>query len=545
MVIGYHISSSYPFYTAEASQRASYYGIGGTPIVRIDGTIQETGGVAFPGTMYPIYRHHLTTRAAVSSPLVINLTCSYDPGSNTGTVTATVENTTSSAASGNLHFAVIENNIPYNWQGMTDVDHVLRDMVPNATGTAVTVPANDTIIRSQGFTIDNTWDENQCYVVSFVQGSSRDIYQGAEIQIMNTPVMDYYGHSVDELSGNGNGFIEPGESMRLYITGKNQGGGTYMGPATLSSSDPYVTITSTNPQSVSLEQGDADVVIIADASVSGGCPTPYTWTFQVHFGGGYTDDVTFMIVDQSGFSDDMESGEGQWIHSGYGGYNDNWHLTTHKSHSSSHSWYSGLESSHQYTNLNDASLISPYFVVTPDSALHYWTQYRLETGWDYSYVEIDNNKGWWQILGELNGMQTSWVEQTHSLAAYSGQTVRLRFRFLSDQSVVDEGWYVDDVTVPIILGTDEHIMEHLITAHTAPNPFSTTLNIVFENHAPPISITIYDASGRLVRRYDRVANPHITWDARDHNGQAVPNGVYFLYIETGQQKITKKVLLVR
>jgi hypothetical protein len=357
--------------------------------------------------------------------------------------------------------------------------------------------------------------------------------------------MDYYGHSVMELSGNGNGFIEPGESMRLYITGKNQGGGTYTGPASINSTSPYVAVNSTSPQSVSLEQGDADVVITLDATVSVSCPTPYIWQFQVSFGNGDIDDVNFMITNQPGFTDNMESGEGQWTHSGYGGYNDNWHLTTYKSHSSSHAWYSGVESSHQYTNLNDASLLSSYFVATPDSALRYWTQYRLETGWDYSYVEIDNNKGWWQILGELNGLQTSWVERIHALTAYSGQTVRLRFRFLSDQSVIDEGWYVDDVTVPIILGTDEINNEYIMIMNAMPNPFTNTLNIMLNNGSFPVDIMIYDASGRLVRRYDRVTDPHITWDARDYKGAPIPNGVYFLHVTSGDQHITDKVLLIR
>lgn len=501
--------------------------------------------MAFPGTMFPFYRHHLTTRSAVSSPLIIDLVCSYNSGSNNGTITATVENTTGSSVSGNLHFAIIENNIPYSWQGIPDVDHVLRDMVPGATGTAVTVPAMDTIIRSQAFTINGSWDENECYIVSFVQGSSREIYQGTEIQIMGEPVMHYYGHSVMELSGNGNGFIEPGESVRLYITGKNNGGGTYTGPASINSTDPYVAVNSTSPQSVSLEQGDAEVVITLDASVSGSCPTPHTWTFQVNFGGGDQDDVTFLVVNQSGFSDDMESGQGDWTHSGYGGVNDNWHLTTYKSHSSSHSWYSGQESNHQYTNLNDASLISPYFVVTPDSALRFWTQYRLETSWDYSYIEIDNNKGWWQILGEVNGMQTSWVQRTYPLTAYSGQTVRIRFRFLSDQSVTDEGWYVDDVTVPIILGTDEYKQEHLMTVHTAPNPFSQTLHITLQNSTLPISVTIYDASGRLIQKFNQITDAQISWNACDYNKTPVPNGVYFLHINNGIQELTTKVLLVR
>ena len=101
----------------------------------MDGTITVAGGVSSPGTMYPHYRHHLTTRAAISSPLEITLTCAYDSVSNTGSVTAIADNTSGSAVSGNIHFSVIENTISYNWGGgLTTVEHVLREMLPSATG---------------------------------------------------------------------------------------------------------------------------------------------------------------------------------------------------------------------------------------------------------------------------------------------------------------------------------------------------------------------------------------------------------------------------
>ena len=33
------------------------------------------------------------------------------------------------------------------------------------------------------------------------------------------------------------------------------------------------------------------------------------------------------------------------------------------------------------------------------------------------------------------------------LSAYAGQTVQLRFRLATDNTVAREGWYIDDVTV--------------------------------------------------------------------------------------------------
>ncbi len=61
-------------------------------------------------------------------------------------------------------------------------------------------------------------------------------------------------------------------------------------------------------------------------------------------------------MSQPCFVDNIEFDQDGWTHSGS---SDNWHITTHKSNSPTHSWYSGVEDTWQYTNLNDASLISP------------------------------------------------------------------------------------------------------------------------------------------------------------------------------------------
>ena len=133
-MISYHIWSSDPFNTPEAEARESYYGVTGTPTTWFDGTISEVGGLN-SGTMYPFFRHHATTRTAVESPLEITLVCNYDSVTNQGTIDATVTNTSASAVAGNIHFVVIEDHIPYNWGGgLTELNHLMRDMLPDATG---------------------------------------------------------------------------------------------------------------------------------------------------------------------------------------------------------------------------------------------------------------------------------------------------------------------------------------------------------------------------------------------------------------------------
>jgi hypothetical protein len=547
IVISCHTAA--PFACTDGTQRLNYYGITGVPTVKFDGILTVAGGVSYPGTMYPTYLHQFSARTTVASPLEIALTCTYDTSSNTGSISATIENTSASTVSGTLHFSLIENNIPYNWGGLTTVEHVLRDMLPDANGEAVSITASDTIIRSRDFTIDNAWTEENCNIIVFVQATSREIYQGAEIGVIKAADIDYYGLTLTELYGNGNGVAEPGEQIRMFITGKNNGTDTYSGTTTINSTSPYLSIIATNPQSVAIEPGDVDTVLNIDIDIDGACPSPYTWNFQLTFDTGDTNNVDFIISNSTGFSDDMESGQGNWTHTGI---YDNWHLTEHKSNSPTHSWYCGLENTWQYTDRNDASLISPRFVVTPDSALNFWHQYALETGYDYTYVEIDNNCGWWHILDEFNGYLTSWTEETYSLSEYSGQTARLRFRFISDQNTVAEGWYVDDIFIPDILGIEENTGNSVhMTLSISPNPFKdhTRIECTGYSSIQKATVRIFDITGRVVKSFSLPVtlspSTSVIWDGSDQNGTRIANGVYFVQLNTGEAIITKKALFVR
>jgi len=524
--------------------RWSYYGVSGTPIIQVDGSNQEVGGVSMPGTMYPIYRRWITQRLAVSSPLTIDLTCTYDTVANTGSVNASITNTSTGSVSGTLQFAIVENNIPYSWYGLTTVEHVCRDMLPDANGEAVTIPAGGNIVKSRNFTIDPSWNEQNCKIVAFVQGSTREIYQAAEVGVTGKVNMDYYGLTFTETSGNGNRIAQPGEAIRAYIMGKNYGNGTYTGGASISESDPYITITSATPQTVAITAGEVDTVLIVNFTISSSCPTPRTVQFSLNFGTpGDTNTINFIVTNQPGFVDNIESGQGGWSHSGG---NDNWHITTHKSNSPTHSWYCGVENTWQYTNLNDASLISPYFVVTPDSALKFYHQYATELDYDYAYCEIDNNCGWWKILGIYNGTQSSWTQSSYPLSAYAGQTVRLRFRFISDQSVTAEGWYIDDISVPLIVGIEENNSDKSIRKLTVlPNPFKDRTLIQWINGG---NIKIYDASGRLVRKFNNYKTSsginQVIWNGTDDNGKRLPGGVYFVKLTEAETTIIEKSVMI-
>ncbi len=549
VVIAYHPSGNDPFYSPEAVSRANYYNIPGYPTSWFDGVIENVGGQRY-GNNYPVFRTSFDQRIGISSPLEIFLDCIYDSVADSGMVTATVENTSGGSVSGNLHFVIVEDDIPYNWIGMNRLEFLMRDMLPDAGGESVSIPASDTIMRSRDFAIDTTWDELNCKIVVFVQAASKEIYQGAEIALIQEPYMEYYGLSVSETSGNGNGIAEPGESMEINVFGKNLGDGFYAGGAGIQTSDPNINITSTNPQTVSIGSGDVDTIIDVFFDISSGCPDPHSAVFELDFG-STVDTIPFVITTRPGFSDDIESGEGDWTHAGIF---DLWHITEHKSNSPTHSWYSGYEGTWVYENQSDASLITLYFIVPPDSSLYFYHQYSLEPNYDYGYVEIDNGSGWWRTLDQFTDSLISWTQASYALTDYPGQTVRIRFRFLSDGGVRDEGWYIDDVQVPTDIGIEEqtsHSTVQIPLLQVLPNPFkeATGINLSIGQYAKgEIQLNIYDALGRLVRQWDYstiIQSNRISWDGTDERGVRVPAGVFFVTLEIGKTEIVEKAILLK
>lgn len=194
--------------------------------------------------------------------------------------------------------------------------------------------------------------------------------------------------------------------------------------------------------------------------------------------------------------------------------------------------------------------MTPYFIVTPDSNFKFWYYDTLELGYDYGFVEIDNNCGHWIPLITYNAGHLVWTQENLPMASYSGQTIRMRFHFFSDGGVNAEGWYVDDVQMPVvIIGVNENGSGNAIRPLTVtPNPFRASAQIAIGQDLKPTGVKVYDITGRLVRDLTTNISPAtnmVRWDANDDHGQAVPAGLYFVQLELGAEKVTEKVMLLK
>jgi hypothetical protein len=82
-----------------------------------------------------------------------------------------------------------------------------------------------------------------------------------------------------------------------------------------------------------------------------------------------------------------------------------------------------------------------------------------------------------------------------------------------------------------------------------PNPVAHRTAIAFDlPQAGPVRAAVYDVSGRLVRTLvdePLAAGRHLRhWDRRNHSGEFVTSGVYFLWVRAGADQRRQKIVVV-
>ena len=134
-----------------------------------------------------------------------------------------------------------------------------------------------------------------------------------------------------------------------------------------------------------------------------------------------------------------------------------------------------------------------------------------------------------------DGTQSTWVKETINLSAYLNQTIKFRFRFKSDLNTTADGFYFDELKVGVInfvpLSIQNIDMANQIQIY--PNPANTILNIA--NNYQLNTYKIIDNSGKIIQT-GNISNNQISISA-------IPNGMYYLQLESKTNRTTKKLLI--
>jgi len=229
----------------------------------------------------------------------------------------------------------------------------------------------------------------------------------------------------------------------------------------------------------------------------------------------------------------------------------------------------------------------PYPVQSGDS-LRYWIWYNTEENFDVTIAEVSTNGlEWTQLHDRYTGNSGGWVRKASSLEPWVGTSVFIRFRYMTDDNTRGTGVYIDDVS-PVPSFSNRSVVSDNITdtlysvtgqavgtyyyrvrghnvawewnvqgpledivvtgsgvAEQRPVPVVTGVEVLGARpvrgastisyslaHAGAFSLSVYDATGRLVRNLasglQKAGTYTAAWDAKDMTGKSVPAGVYYI-----------------
>ena len=127
-----------------------------------------------------------------------------------------------------------------------------------------------------------------------------------------------------------------------------------------------------------------------------------------------------------------------------------WHFTDNRAQTAPNALYCGDPDTNQYTNNVDADAKSPWItlpVAVPGQRLYLsfdlWGQ--VATSSDRLRVYVDTAGGSSQRA--IYYGTAGWETKTLDIHSWQGQAIRIRFRFESNSSNVDEGFYIDNLAI--------------------------------------------------------------------------------------------------
>jgi subtilisin-like proprotein convertase family protein len=155
--------------------------------------------------------------------------------------------------------------------------------------------------------------------------------------------------------------------------------------------------------------------------------------------------------------DTVESGPGSWTADSTG--TTIWHIDDCSASSPTHAWKAGAvqgDCPGSYDTDSVSNLTSATFSLGAAGhgySLRFDEYYDTEENTNCTYdpivpqISVNSGSTWTNLVSPYCGSNGSWQKREIDLAPYSGDTVKLRFRFTSDSTVTAEGWYVDNIDI--------------------------------------------------------------------------------------------------
>lgn len=463
------------------------------------------------------------------------------------------EATTAVLSMSDYSFSDDNNNIPdydeqlyvdvkiknYGQEDATNVKLVLscedeNISILNGTHSLGTVAALDSLLSTNILQIETDFVDDQ-YSANLTLAISSDQYSSTlSIPItINAPELDYVSVDITEVTGNGNGIVEAGETGNISFNFSNVGHA--ISPeisGLLTSDDVNVSIVSES-QNIGEINSNNDFSVSSDftldASLSNGDLIPISCELQALFYSQVVD-IDFYVGD---VTEDFETGDFSkfdWTLEG----NADWYVESSNVYQGAFSAVSGDIDDNQVSTLKVTADI------LYDGEISFFKKVSTEENWDYLKFYIDGTE-----IDKWSG-EDDWTQVQYSVS--SGKHT---FEWIYDKDEVvsggsDQVW-IDDIIFPpfgsilVIPEKDEPTFSD-VKLSVFPVPFTSYVNFRFFTETSEIfKIDIYDMSGRNVfsENQNSVVGQNIfTWNTDEQ----LNSGIYLYRISIENQMFSGKII---
>ncbi|OQY27646.1 MAG: hypothetical protein B6244_09990 [Candidatus Cloacimonetes bacterium 4572_55] len=210
-------------------------------------------------------------------------------------------------------------------------------------------------------------------------------------------------------------------------------------------------------------------------------------------------------------------------------------------------------------------------MASPETAylsFHSWWDIQAQTGFGIDggrvVISIDGGETWevavpiggypyenilvFDTGPGISGVSDGWEQINFDLSPYLGEKVRIGFQFISDASVQNSGWFIDEISVHSSLPVQDEDQSNatVFALHqNRPNPFNPVTTISFSiPKASMVQLKIYDVTGReiktLLDEKRDAGTHHIEFSCGN-----LPSGAYLYQLETPDKKATRRMTLLK
>ena len=170
----------------------------------------------------------------------------------------------------------------------------------------------------------------------------------------------------------------------------------------------------------------------------------------------------------------------------------------------------------------------------------------IGTGWDIATIGCDPATGTIDWVHRFDGSESA-TDEGRSVAVASGGEIYVTG--YSYAGATGKDLLVMKLSPAVVSAVPDEMPAATRLAAPWPNPFNPRVNLAFAlEQAGPVRLTVHDPRGGLVATLlqDRLdAGAHTAaWDGRDGAGRPVAAGVYFVRLDAGGTRTSRKVVLV-